>query len=106
MQFALLWENQNLSGYFNAQKISLDLSKYDIFMIEYMPSIAYPTLFMTQMSFKTATGFENLLDASIANTSLWRTFAVDDTGITFTAGRYGTGEASDGACMPVRIYGK
>ena len=107
MQYAQLWENQKPSEYFTAQKISLDLSKYETFMIEYIPSIAYPTNIAYQIFPKTASGFYALLNACIMNTSLWRNLTIDDTGVTFTEGRYGTNASeSDGVCVPVRIYGK
>lgn len=103
----LLWENQKLSEYFTAQKILLDLSKYETIIIVHMPSIAYPTVYMTQMSFKTSDGTVAVLNAAIMGQTLWRTATIDDSGITFSGGVYG-GDASpsDGACIPVRIYGK
>lgn len=107
LKFTKLWENQNPSVVFSAQKITLDLSKYEIFMIEYMPSTAYNTLISYQMSPKTASGFYALLNACIVDTSLWRNLTIDDTGITFTGGRFGANSSeSDGVCVPVRIYGK
>lgn len=76
-------------------------------MIEYMPSAAYNTTISYQMLPKTASGFYALLNACIMNTSLWRNLIIDDTGVTFTGGRYGANASeSDGVCIPVRIYGK
>ena len=107
LKFTKLWENQNPSVAFSAQKITLDLSKYEIFMIEYMPSTSYNTTISYQMSPKTASGFYALLNACIMDTSLWRNLTIDDTGITFTGGRFGANASeSDGVCVPVRIYGK
>lgn len=107
MGSVLLWENQNPSTNFAAQKITLDLSKYETVIIVHMPSISYPTVYMTQMSFKTSDGTFAVLNAAIMGQALWRTVTIDDTGITFSGGVYGgNASPSDGACIPVRIYGK
>ena len=107
MQYTLLWENQNPATNFAAQKITLDLSKYEIFIIEYIPSIAYPTTIADLTFTKTKSGFYALLNNCIMNTALWRNLTIDNTGVTFTGGSWGVDASqSDGACIPVRIYGK
>ena len=105
MQYTPLWENQNPSVGFAAQKITLDLSKYKTITIVHIPALTYPKLTLTQMFLRTTDGFEHLLNASFMNMMLWRYFDVDNTGITFANGFTNNGTGNDDACVPIRIYG-
>lgn len=109
MQDTLLWENQNPSVGFAAQKITLDLSKYKTITIVHIPAMSYPKLTLTQKFLRTSDGFsegfQHLLNASLMNVILWRYFDIDNTGITFVGGLMNNGTVNDDACVPLRIYG-
>lgn len=101
-----LWTNPSSTSTFPAQNVSVDLSPYDWFAIEYRYS-------STSLSFMPLAMFEvdeNPHLLSVANDTSNRTggrgltYSIANQAITFGGGNY-NGSASNTSTVPVAIYG-
>lgn len=105
-KLVLLWTNSSPTSSFAAQDVSVDLSPYDWFAIEYRYS-STSTLIVPLAMFEVD---ENRHILSVANNTSNRTggriftYSISNKEISFEGGNY-NGSAANTSTIPVAIYG-
>nr|DAR35706.1 MAG TPA: hypothetical protein [Caudoviricetes sp.] len=100
----LLWTNPSPNKNFSAQKVTLDLSKYDGVIIEYAFSIANSNIssrIKLEKNISYAHGGGFLSSTNTANAR--NVTAIDDTGVTFTDNK--DTDTANNNNIPLKIYG-
>lgn len=106
-----VWENPNPLSAFLAQKVSVDLSKYEAVLVETLTdksndlqprNVVYVEKGSLTTSYTTSgrtVGSSNPVGGRIIK-------KVDDTGIEFGNAKFQTTDSTDGtSCIPTRIFG-
>ena len=101
VEMELLWENASPTSSFAAQTISLDLSVYDLVMLEFTAST---TWYIRQVFISNIGGnfYYRVVDG--AGKVYNRTCVINRNGIQFEVGQEGTSRNND-LCLPTKIYG-
>jgi hypothetical protein len=97
-----LWANANPTSTFDAHKVSVDLSKYQMVAIEYRFNTTddYRKMYFGNV------GSTMALDVVSTSGYLgWRSAAVSTTGISFSTATYNKNSGVVGYIIPVAIYG-
>lgn len=107
VEMALLWENGLPGNSFAAQTLSIDLTGYEMCMIEYVYNTDSNTILLSQTA-KIEVGYSIWLISVSGSASDGvpqnRKSTFVDSGISFDVGKR-TGNTNNKACIPFRIYG-
>ena len=107
MKMDLLWTNPSPSSSFAAQTVALDLSEYNLILVQFLRATNTTSFRGTDISIvgSASTGIIGGVD-SVNSSVLSRSYESTTNGVTFALGRANNESSSDSAwCIPTYIYG-
>ena len=102
----LLWTNPDVSSNFDAQTVSIDLSKYEMIFIEYDRVAGTSSYNSTSLMTK---DYQTMVTGIASSKLIMRAATATDSGVTFTRAQiyntYGSGTNDNSYLIPFKIYG-